>query len=115
MSARTAIGGVQSHTDSVLDTAAEKARGAMSEARKTEFGSPRQVIDNINLVVVVGVTHIVAVLVMNELATAINVTTGPFSGAYDSTVDLAGTSLGIAPIVMLVIVATIVLSILRRM
>jgi hypothetical protein len=73
-----------------------------------------QMTSQFTMMIQVAVTLAVGVLIVGQIFDALPSTTGPLSNASDQVESLTGTAFELAPVVLIVVVAALVISVVRR-
>jgi len=91
--------------------AAARGRDPAAETRRIQSG---QMTSDFTRMIQIAVTLAVGVLIVGQIFAALPSTTGPLSNASDQVESLTGTAFELAPIVLVVIVAALVIGVVRR-
>jgi len=81
------------------------------ETREVQSG---QMIQQFNMMIQVAVTLAVGVLIVGQIFNALPSVSGPLGNASDQVQSLTGTAFELAPVVLIVVVAALVISVVRR-
>jgi hypothetical protein len=81
------------------------------ETREVQSG---QMIGQFNMMIQVAVTLAVGVLIVGQIFNSLPAVEGPLGNASDQVQDLTGTAFELAPVVLIVVVAALVISVVRR-
>jgi hypothetical protein len=81
------------------------------ETREVQSG---QMINQFNMMIQVAVTLAVGVLIVGQIFNALPTVSGPLGNASDQVQSLTGTAFELAPVVLIVVVAALVIGVVRR-
>jgi hypothetical protein len=81
------------------------------ETREVESG---QMIGQFNMMIQVAVTLAVGVLIVGQIFNSLPTVEGPLGNASEQVQSLTGTAFELAPVVLIVVVAALVISVVRR-
>ncbi|MFD1515705.1 hypothetical protein [Halomarina rubra] len=110
---------IQRATAAVKNAVAEtydngsKVRGTASREEATRTLRTGQMTSRFSMMIQVAVTLAVGVLVVGQIFDALPNSTGPLANASDQVESLTATAFELAPIVLIVVVAALVLNVIR--
>jgi hypothetical protein len=81
------------------------------ETREVQSG---QMVGQFNMMIQIAVTLAVGVLIVGEIFNALPDVSGPLGNASTQVESLTGTAFELAPVVLIVVVAALVISVVRR-
>jgi flagellar biosynthesis protein FlhB len=101
----------QTASDAYRYGAAARGRDATADVRTLRSG---QMTNQFTMMIQVAVTLAVGVLIVGQIFDALPATSGPLSNASDQVESLTATAFELAPVVLIVVVAALVIGVVRR-